>query len=685
MPGLDPRRLALVIATVPGAGGDTFRTGTGYFVSADLVLTASHVVDAEGLTALDVRTEADATTRVADPVPVWRDALLDAALIRIQGGGLGEVEPIAWLDETPVADLAWHSSAYPDAGKLRINGKPAYKTVGLDGTLHAGGGGGQGARELDLSVKDPPTADDWAGASGAPVFVGERLAGFIAQAPRSFEGRRLAGIPAASLLQNHGFLIALSEPWLAAGLLPQRPWVLVVLSEGRDTDLGDWVDGTLESDREAIESALGAAFEPVSIKVRITDALRSPGHWLRFVGVLCAAPLAIFDATGFEPAVMLALGVRAVVRRGVTITSTAQALTPAHLSALPFNIQETKLVHHGSGYDPADEKHPHKRIAAAIKKGWKELHSQPRYLDLPAYDGVRCPYPAASADDIGAVERILVLCAFGAAHDANWLQVSNAAVLHYPRRKPARMLDVASPRLVGQALYEGIRWARTCIVDWTGWRANVFFELGVRLACAEIGPVNLIDAAAAAPQAEALAQQAALLTLLRPAEYAAKQGNEPLRAAFRAHDATARKAPPPLPASALPHDATYRACLEAYDWAHEAITVEPVEALRRSVRELFGTDPQAAGQKPVLYSANPRFNAELERSVSERWIAAWHYLEQRHPRERWAEDAELRRALDVLANQVLQFGLHSVGADAQLLALRKHIEDVIDELDALGS
>ena len=65
------------------------------------------------------------------------------------------------------------------------------------------------------------------------------------------------------------------------------------------------------------------------------------------------------------------------------------------------------------------------------------------------------------------------------------------------------MLDMASPRLVGQALYEGIRWARTCLVDWTGWRGNVFFEFGVRMACSDIGPGRVIEhgarEAAAAP------------------------------------------------------------------------------------------------------------------------------------------------------------------------------------------
>ena len=41
---------------------------------------------------------------------------------------------------------------------------------------------------------------------------------------------------------------------------------------------------------------------------------------------------------------------------------------------------------------------------------------------------------------------------------------------------PERMMDLRSPRLVGQALYERIRWSTRCLVDWTYWRANVLFE-----------------------------------------------------------------------------------------------------------------------------------------------------------------------------------------------------------------
>ena len=55
------------------------------------------------------------------------------------------------------------------------------------------------------------------------------------------------------------------------------------------------------------------------------------------------------------------------------------------------------------------------------------------------------------------------------------------------------MLDLRSPRLVGQALYEQVRWSSWCLVDLTEWRPNVFFELGVRLACSERDPMCIIQ------------------------------------------------------------------------------------------------------------------------------------------------------------------------------------------------
>jgi hypothetical protein len=681
MAGFTPRRLVLVLATHLRNGSDAFVVGTGYFLTSDLVLTASHVVPEEGMTRLEVRTENDGEWREASLTPVWRDAARDALLLRVLTP-LPDVDEPDWLEGDVDADAVWHSSGYPDAGKIVRDGRPARKTVGLSGKLLSHGGGGQGPKELELTVESPPPADQWTGISGAPVFVRDRLAGIVTEVPRSFQGGRLMAVPISALLRNHGFRLALSPPWPEA--VTERVWVLAVLSEAKKgKGLADWVDRALSKDYTAIDLAVGTGLRPKCVRLEITDALESPGRWLRFLTVLCSAPIAVFDATGFEPAVMLALGIRAVVRRGVTLTSSAEELTPAQLSQLPFNIQETKLIHHGGAYAPNDVKHPRHTIGAAIKRGWQELDSQPHYLDLPAYDAVRGPYPAADTDGQSSITRILVLCPFAQVHHNNWLRIANALVFRYGDVEPTRMLDIASPRLVGQALYEGIRWARTCVVDWTGWRANVFFELGVRLAAADISPVCVIEkgAADAVTGGQGLKQLALLTTLIGPASYSLDDDdNEGLRIALAVHDAIVDQHPPAAPASQLPHDATFRTCLDWFDWSQERITMDPHEFLRVSIESPFGKDVQAAGRSPLLFSANEGYSKGLDRSVKERWLAAWFYITGRYPKETWKVDAALRATVKKLANDVLQFGL-SKGADPVLNALRDSIFDALDEID----
>jgi hypothetical protein len=685
MPGLATQQLVLIKGT-PSAADKGFYIGTGYFVTADLVLTASHVVPEEDLDRLQVRTESDGQWREAERQPVWRDAALDAVLIRTQSP-LANIPQVGWVETEFDDDVAWQSSGYPDAGIVEKEGERLWKTVALKGEINRLGGGGQGSKELELEVKAPPPAEQWAGISGAPIFVDGRLAGMIKEAPKSFQGGRLAGVPATVLLQNHAFRLALSPAWLDP--LPNGVWVLVVTSEGKKqtSKLADWVDGSLKpKDEEAIgqiKGALGAELQSI-IRVKITDALESPGKWLRFVRALCKAPIAIFDATGFEPAVMLALGVRAVVRRGVTLTSSADLPTPEELSKLPFNIQETKLLYHGSEYPPVDFRHPLNQIAVAVKKGWQELVSQPNYLDLPAYDAVRCPYPTTDANKKSSVTRVLVLCSFSKDHNQNWNHLANALASHFGLNV-ARMIDVSSPRLVGQALYEGIRWARACVIDWTGWRANVFFELGVRLACADVGPVGLIERGAADDTAarDAPVQRQLLMALFGPTVYRLAEEDDGVKRALVVHDAILGQRAPALAATQLPHDATFRTCQDWFAWEDEHITIEPHELLRSSIEAPFGKDPQAFGRKPILFSGNPAYDKGLDRSVKDRWIAAWCYLSQRYPKTYWKRESVFRATLRTLGKQViLQAALRETNEE-HLKALCEQIDDVIDELDNL--
>ena len=54
--------------------------------------------------------------------------------------------------------------------------------------------------------------------------------------------------------------------------------------------------------------------------------------------------------------------------------------------------------------------------------------------------------------------------------------------------------EYLSPMLVGERLYDLARFADRCLVDWTKWRADVFFELGVRLAVNPVLPISVVDA-----------------------------------------------------------------------------------------------------------------------------------------------------------------------------------------------
>ena len=209
MPGLVEQRLVLVMATVTRDGRQSFETGTGYFVTADLVLTASHVVPQDGLTGVEVRTQGDGQWRAADLKPVWRDEALDALLLRIHKP-LSDAGDVVWVESSFEANVPWQSAGYPDAGKIRLNDKPAWKSVGLDGQILALGGGGQGPKELELRVDRHRQPNSGPGYPAHRSSSAINWLDSIKEAPRSFQGGRLAAVPAEALLRNHGFRLALS-------------------------------------------------------------------------------------------------------------------------------------------------------------------------------------------------------------------------------------------------------------------------------------------------------------------------------------------------------------------------------------------------------------------------------------------------------------------------------------------
>jgi hypothetical protein len=197
------------------------------------------------------------------------------------------------------------------------------------------------------------------------------------------------------------------------------------------------------------------------------------GQWVR---ELCSADLVIFDLTNFEPAVMFLIGIRAVVRRGVTILSIGGDDSLAAIEDLPFNIKDANVFYHGERDGDDSRKLPWERLLARIEDGISQIYLRSReYLDLPAYDAVR-KLPEGEREKIPVTEGILVLAAFNDDYKGrNWKMLRKALDIHLKKRRtnklaPAygvvRSVDLDSPRLVSHAIYGFIRRAALSVVDW---------------------------------------------------------------------------------------------------------------------------------------------------------------------------------------------------------------------------
>src|SRR5271165_503117 len=226
--------------------------------------------------------------------------------------------------------------------------------------------------------------------------------------------------------------------------------------------------------------------------VKAADCFRDSELFEWTVRAICDCEIAVFDVTGTQCGPMILLGIRAAARRGVTVTVSHDSLEQ---SPLPFNIAALNPIHAGKSFV--------KNLADALDRGFIGFRSQPHsYLDLPAFDAVRRTGPDSAI--IAAEKEALLLCWFHPAYDRviNALretveqidELRGEPLRATDRSDPPRintMLDSLSPQLVNQRLYAAIQKSELCLVDWTGWRPNVFFELGVRMAVNEIDPVQM--------------------------------------------------------------------------------------------------------------------------------------------------------------------------------------------------
>ena len=247
-----------------------------------------------------------------------------------------------------------------------------------------------------------------------------------------------------------------------------------------------------KSVRSALVDAVGVTYEEGTqlSSLVLEDALRDPRMIGRTIRTLCDAPIAVFDATIELPSLMLLLGMRSVVRRGITVVVRVGNLDAAVWQELAFTLREIRLVAVSNRSDLRFEQD----VRHAVVEGLTRYARHPfSYSDLPAFDAIRAlggetdDYALRTPDD-----QVLVLCPFDRGYTRDcWPELQRALRDYWTPGTdlgPARrVIDLQSPELVGRRLFEAIRRDEECVADLTLNRPNVFFELGARLVANEFG------------------------------------------------------------------------------------------------------------------------------------------------------------------------------------------------------
>jgi len=426
-----------------------------------------------------------------------------------------------------------------------------------------------------------------------------------------------------------------------------RCFVVESSSFGNDPIGGSFKD-LLETHAETLGRALQTNLAPSEIHTKsknINDALLDGSAFGETVAALQSADVAIMDVTRFEPGVMLLLGIRSVLRQGVTLITTLEKFDTHNWSRLPFNLKELYPLYIKPETDNLNSSsHPFQWLGVTIANALAEYRALPQYQDSPAHENVRRLGPSATYfGRIRAESGILWLCPFASQYmqTLGGSKVPVAIKKAFGLKTPfERITDIVSPQLVSQRLYTAVRRRDLCVVDWTTWSANVFFELGVRLAVNRFATVSIIAGLIDAPNSEEKAplesdieQRRRLLKLLGPIEYSLP-GAQQLDGIKERHrqmiDHAASPGPVPPTWGDIPFDYVYRLIAD--------LTVPALAASREEVEQLLlsqagmrtGTGGTTDFSSPVLYGdTSQAIKEDAEATAREMLLAAWFYLSER--------------------------------------------------------
>lgn len=438
-----------------------------------------------------------------------------------------------------------------------------------------------------------------------------------------------------------------------------------------------FVRDVLKDAQEPVKRKTERALYVRPLVVDIEEALSGQSLYERALRAICRAQIMIVDVSGFNPGVMMLLGIRAVVRRGVTLAVTDERLTPELLGHLPFNLREMNLI------SMAEPKSRMERLRDAVVNGVLHHTFSSRYLDLPPFDQVRDIGNRREAyAQIPWGRRALMLQPFGQEYAENegeflWWTLSRLLRARSEGMEDPKVFNVGedlSPRVVGQRLYEAIRLSELCFVDWTQWRPNVFFELGVRVASNSVDPVCLLSKTSSNAD-EAHAETKRLLReRFHVGVYSPEEGASSIEAALdRFFEGRAKKS----------MGLTYTALAKWYDPTQEELTRDIATTLRREIELVAGMSEENVDPLQLFAGPNEGLAVRLRAASLERLVAAVFYLDiMTSP---WVSLASRTALLDpVCKAQFAMYRVYVVKLRRQLVNRRlpswRHIMERVEEM-----
>ncbi|GAA2480021.1 caspase family protein [Winogradskya humida] len=453
-----------------------------------------------------------------------------------------------------------------------------------------------------------------------------------------------------------------------------RPWCSVVASSDAGRTFAGSVERFSSLSRREIDEKTGWSLRELPTEVRAADVFIDTASFERAVTAVCEADLAFFDLTDMEPAVLVLLGIRAVIRRGVTICSTAEDSTGLLSPTPPFLLRDINVVRHGAG--TVAQEWFRRRAVAGILDFIRAPH---RYADLPGFDAVRQPRTGRlERSRIPFDERVLVLCSFDPGRDQNWEQQLSpslkAAVAGRSTRsvntRIERTLEMVSARLVSANLFEAIRFTDFCLCDLTGWRPNVLFELGMRIAANPIEPVCVLEIPDSGAEGifDVVGQRSDLVRTLGAREYDLANF-----ATFQEMVDRHRELVRVADERRLTQEGVYWKAWQHADPVGETAANDVVRLLQHLAADLVAD--RTSGESPLIFPPGHALVGTARTSAIEALVAAWFYMRHRWPASPGQEQVALLKTVGYQLTELL--GDSADEADQRLAG------ETLDHLDQL--